>query len=142
LKKIEKYSIDELARLIQKKVDLLQNKYHFEAIDLEQDKNRDNPQHPQVYTISNFNKFYDEDFINNAFRIIYKRTPSDDEKSRHLAVLRSGEISKTEIVVSLYFTKEAKLNNIKILGIKKRYFLSFFFIIRLLFFIAKYIFFI
>jgi len=74
----------------------------------------------QIYEMHDFNKYYDIKFIENAFEKILNRKANEEEKVYYLNLLRSGNLSKTEIIVSIYNTTEAKQNNTKILGIKKR----------------------
>jgi O-antigen chain-terminating methyltransferase len=90
-----------------------------------------------IYVMSDFTKFYDEEFIDNAYRLILNRAADDDGKSNYLLHLRSGNLSKTEIITSLYFSKEGRAQNVIILGIKKRYIISLLYKIPLLGYIAK-----
>jgi len=76
-------------------------------------------QKPQ-YILHDFNQYHDEIFIQNAFLGILKRRPDPQGKELYLSLLRSGERSKSEILVALRFSNEGKQKNVKILGIKKR----------------------
>ncbi|MFA6192457.1 MAG: methyltransferase domain-containing protein [Sulfurimonas sp.] len=90
-----------------------------------------------IYVMSDFTKFYDEEFIDNAYKLILNRTADSEGKSNYLSHLRSGKLSKTEIITSLYFSKEGRAQNVIILGIKKRYILSSLYKIPLLGYAAK-----
>ena len=75
------------------------------------------------YDLSDFIPYYNEEFIENAFHKILQREANKSEKALYLSLLESGEKSKTEIIVLLRFSKEGRDKNLKILGIKKRYWL-------------------
>ena len=74
-----------------------------------------------IYQISDFNKYYDEEFIDNAYNIILNREADFEGKNNYLSKLRDGTLSKTQIITSLYFSPEGKSQNITILGAKKRH---------------------
>jgi O-antigen chain-terminating methyltransferase len=78
----------------------------------------------EVYELADFNRYNDEKFIKNAFIGILGRHPDTAGAEHYLKMLRSGERSKTEIVVSLRFSSEGKQKNVTILGIKKRFLLT------------------
>ncbi|MCX6075616.1 MAG: methyltransferase domain-containing protein [Campylobacterales bacterium] len=94
----------------------------------------------RIHVISDFTKFYDENFINNAYNLIFYREADTNEKNHYLSLLRSGKLSKTEIITSLYFSKEGKEQNLIILGIKKRYAIALLYKIPFLGYIAKMLF--
>lgn len=75
------------------------------------------------YDMSDFIPYYNEEFIQNAFRKILQREANTSEQALYLSLLESGEKSKTEIIILLRFSKEGRDKNLKILGIKKRYWL-------------------
>ncbi len=78
----------------------------------------------EVYELADFNRYNDEGFIKNAFIGILGRHPDAAGEEHYLKMLRSGERSKTEIIVSLRFSSEGKKQNVTILGIKKRFLLT------------------
>ena len=78
----------------------------------------------EVYKLADFNRYNDEIFIKNAFIGILGRHPDTAGAEHYLKMLRSGERSKTEVVVSLRFSSEGKQQNVTILGIKKRFLLT------------------
>ena len=91
----------------------------------------------RIYIMHDFIKFYDEEFVNNTYNLLFFRNPTDKEKEHHLSVLRSGKVSKTEIVLSLYYSKEAREQNIIILGVKKRYLIMLLYKIPFVGYLAK-----
>jgi 2-polyprenyl-3-methyl-5-hydroxy-6-metoxy-1,4-benzoquinol methylase len=91
----------------------------------------------RVHVMSDFTKYYDEEFIKNAYNLIFYREPDEHGKNHYLSLLRSGKLSKTEVVASLYFSKEGREQNIVILGIKKRYILTMLYKIPILGYIVK-----
>lgn len=91
----------------------------------------------RIHTMEDFIKYYDEEFIKNAYNLLFYRDPDEYGKNHYLSLLRSGKLSKTEIVASLYFSKEGREQNIVILGIKKRYILTVLYKIPLLGYIVK-----
>ena len=90
-----------------------------------------------IYTIGDFSKFYDEDFIDNAYKLILDRDADIEGKNYYLNLLRSGKYSKTEIITSLHFSKEGRGQNVIILGAKKRYIISLIYKTPILGYIAK-----
>ena len=78
----------------------------------------------KVYEIDDFAKFYNEEFICKVFEGILKREATDEEINFYLPYLKSGEKSKTEIILLVRFSQEGRDENVEILGIKKRYFVS------------------
>lgn len=91
----------------------------------------------RVHVMSDFTQYYDEEFIKNVYNLIFYREPDEHGKNHYLSLLRSGKLSKTEIIASLYFSKEGREQNIVILGIKKRYIASLLYKIPLLGYMAK-----
>lgn len=91
----------------------------------------------RIYIMHDFVKFYDEEFVNNAYNLLFFRDPTNQEKEHYLSLLRSGKVSKAEIVLSLYYSKEAREENIIILGVKKRYLLMLLYKIPLMGYLTK-----
>lgn len=73
-----------------------------------------------IYSITDLCQFSDSEFIQNSYRVILNRDASSKEYEYYLDKLRAGILSKTEIIISLHFSKEGRQNPIKILGSKKR----------------------
>jgi len=76
-----------------------------------------------VYEINNFLIYDDEAFINNAYKLILQRDPDLKGKEFYLNILRNGSSSKSEIISSIYFSKERRDNKtVKIKNMTKKYF--------------------
>ncbi|ADY73948.1 Methyltransferase type 11 [Desulfurobacterium thermolithotrophum DSM 11699] len=73
-----------------------------------------------VYTIEDFVKYHDVEFVRFAYRTILGREPDKDGLNHYLRKLRNGEYTKTDIIVRLRYSKEGRKRNVKILGLKKR----------------------
>ena len=97
-------------------------------------------QNNYIYEINDFIKFFDEKFIDNAYTLILQRPADQDGKNYYLSLLRSGKLSKIEIITSLYFSNEGRRQNVIILGIKKRYIQSLVYKIPIIGYLAKIIF--
>jgi len=74
-----------------------------------------------TYEISDFIKFHDEAFVDNAYTILLNRPADYEGKEYYLSQLRNGSLSKVDIIVLLHFSKEGRKQNILISGAKKRY---------------------
>lgn len=74
-----------------------------------------------VYELNDFIKYNDVEFITNCYQFILGRRPDTGGFDYYLSMLRSGQRSKSEILLSFRFSKEGKERGIKILGLKKRY---------------------
>ena len=85
-----------------------------------------------VYEYSDFTKYYDVEFIKNCYKGLLKREADIDGLSNYLKLLRSGEKSKSEIISLIRFSKEGREKNVKLLGAKKRFFITVLNNIRLL----------
>ncbi|RLA70451.1 MAG: hypothetical protein DRG30_09240, partial [Epsilonproteobacteria bacterium] len=64
------------------------------------------------YDISDFTKYDDEAFVDNAYDLILSRKPDTDGKNHFINNLRQGIISKIEIIDELRFSEEGKKENI------------------------------
>jgi len=73
-----------------------------------------------IYTIEDFVKYHDGDFVRFAYRTILGREPDEEGLNHYLRKLRSGEYTKTDIIVRLRYSKEGRKRNVKILGLRKR----------------------
>jgi O-antigen chain-terminating methyltransferase len=77
-----------------------------------------------VYKIDDFIQYHDEEFLENLYALLLNRDIDPDGKNRYLPLLRSGLLSKTEIITRVHFSKEGRAQNIIIKGAKKRYLLT------------------
>jgi len=73
------------------------------------------------FKISDFIKYNDEDFINNAYIKILNRKPDPTGRKINLELLRNGKVTKIGIICNLRFSKEGKKNKANIQGLKKHY---------------------
>ena len=89
------------------------------------------------YELSDFTQYHDETFIKTIYRAILKRDPDTGGMQRYLQLLRSGERSKTEIIVALRFSREGKSKKVTILGINKRFIVASLYRVPVLGYISK-----
>ena len=77
-----------------------------------------------TYNIDDFMQFEGELFIDNAYRIILNREADIASKYNYKTKLENNTITKKDIIISLYFSKEGKNSKIKIKNSKRLYILS------------------
>jgi len=94
-------------------------------------------EHKSHYVISDFTQYNDTKFITTLYQILLEREPDPDGFRLYLNQLRSGEFSKTEILAKLRFSKEGRIHNVKVLGIKKRFPLTLLYRIPIIGYIAR-----
>ena len=71
-----------------------------------------------TYHVSDFTKYHDRDFVTNAYRAILKREPDEAGFLHNLTLLRSGVYNKIDILSSLRYSDEGKLNNVTVNGLR------------------------
>ncbi|HEU4510469.1 MAG TPA: DUF4214 domain-containing protein, partial [Pyrinomonadaceae bacterium] len=71
-----------------------------------------------TYHVTDFTKYHDRDFVMNAYRAILKREPDEAGFLHNLTLLRSGVYNKIDILSSLRYSDEGKLNNVTISGLR------------------------
>ncbi len=71
-----------------------------------------------TYHVSDFTKYHDRDFVTNAYRAILKREPDEAGFLHNLKLLRSGVYNKIDILSSLRYSDEGKLNNVTVNGLR------------------------
>jgi len=69
-----------------------------------------------VYTMSDFQENNDGEFINHAYRKLLRREPDNEGFAYYLTNLKSGILSKKDIIYDLACSEEGKKNNIVILN--------------------------
>ena len=69
------------------------------------------------YHINDFLKYHNQDFVINAFRGILMRNPDQDGFEHFLKNLRSGLMTKVEIMGRLRYSPEGRAKNVKIRGL-------------------------
>ncbi|HHO42028.1 MAG TPA: DUF4214 domain-containing protein, partial [Epsilonproteobacteria bacterium] len=75
----------------------------------------------EIYEVSDFNDYHDRDFVYNAYVGILLREPDEHGFASHLEILRSGKLTKTELLCALRFSPEGREKGVKILGLRKRH---------------------
>jgi SAM-dependent methyltransferase len=70
-----------------------------------------------AYALAEMLRSSDSDFVDNAFRILLRRPANADEKARYLTALRSGGISKVEILGNIRFSHEGMQHGVHIDGL-------------------------
>ncbi|MBU3014239.1 methyltransferase domain-containing protein [Poseidonibacter lekithochrous] len=76
------------------------------------------------YSLDDFTKYHDEEFINNAYQGILNRKADESGKSNYLTKLREGDLTKEEIVALIHFSEEGQQQNISIKNTKIIYLLT------------------
>ena len=83
--------------------------------------------HPKTpgdaYELHDLLRFHDRVFIENAYRAILGRYPSEAEYSSSLTNLRSGRINKIDVLAILRFSPEGNAKGIRINGLGNRAFI-------------------
>jgi len=77
-----------------------------------------------LFILEDFLKYHDEEFIKNAYHVILKRTPDPEGYKTYLTRLRSGELSKTDILGRLRYSKEGREKRTQIRGLLLRTIIS------------------
>ncbi len=99
----------EIMRKIKQKIKREVNKYQepvLQAVPL------------AYYKVTDFTQYDDIAFITNIYRGILQREPDEKGMQLYLNKLRTGELSKIEILSLIRLSEEGKFKNIRILGIK------------------------
>jgi len=71
-----------------------------------------------AYHVNDLLKYHDRDFIKNAYRAILRREPDEAGFLYNLNLLQSGVFNKIDILASLRYSDEGKLNNVRVSGLK------------------------
>ncbi|RKQ60624.1 O-antigen chain-terminating methyltransferase [Thermovibrio guaymasensis] len=90
-----------------------------------------------TYTIGDFMNYHDEEFIKFAYKAILGREPDPEGFRHYLGKLRSGEFTRTDVIVRLRYSQEGRAKGVKILGIGKRAIYSYLSHVPVLGFIIK-----
>lgn len=105
--KKNKLSKANLLQKTQKKINFLIKIYNYVFIkDLE-----------IQYELKELLAYEDEDFINNVYRLLLNREPDLDGLTANLNQLRSGKVSKVEIIARLIFSPEGEYQKLKVRGL-------------------------
>ncbi len=73
------------------------------------------------WTMRDLEQYHDERFVTNAFNAILGRDPDMEGLSVYLDLLRTGRLSKVEIVGRIRFSVEGRSKGVKIRGLMPRY---------------------
>jgi len=69
------------------------------------------------YSIGDFLKLHDEEFVQFAYRSILRRAPEEQGLNYYLSSLRSGSLNKIEILGRLRYSPEGRKCKVKINGL-------------------------
>lgn len=69
------------------------------------------------YSLSDFLCFDDEDFIDVAYRKLLRRPANDEGSRKYLEALRSGLVSKVEILGLIRSSEEGRMNSVQVNGL-------------------------
>lgn len=89
------------------------------------------------YSLNDFIKYYDEEFIINCYLALLRREPDSAGFSGYLNKLRSGKLHKIEILGRIALSKEAIKNKVKVSGLKSRFLMRIFYKIPIVGYILK-----
>jgi hypothetical protein len=71
-----------------------------------------------AYHVEELLRYHDGHFIENAYRALLRRAPSDAERARELDALRGGRASKVGIIERLLATPEAAGRGVRVEGLQ------------------------
>ncbi|MDQ2917537.1 MAG: methyltransferase domain-containing protein [Pseudomonadota bacterium] len=69
------------------------------------------------YLLGDFLAYHDEDFIRNVYRALLGREPDAEGASRYLAKIRSGDLSRIEVLGRIRFSAEGKAAGVPVVGV-------------------------
>ncbi len=75
------------------------------------------PRYHEVLTLQNFYQYDNEAFVNAAYRIIVRREPDPYGRDYYLSRLKSGHISKAEVIGRIRYSREGRHSRVKIRGL-------------------------
>lgn len=90
-----------------------------------------------VYLVDDFCQYHNEEFIKNVYLGVLKREVDPPAFNYYLDLLLTGKRSKTEILATIRFSKEGRLHDVNILGIKKRYIIAILYRIPVIGYLSK-----
>jgi len=118
----EKYVETEV---VKKKIDWRLDEYRKRGTVVRQTfKERKAPLSKDIYTIEDFTRYHNEEFVEYLYQNILRRKPNRDEVLFYTDLLRTGKALPGELVALVRFSPEGKEQGVTILGIKKRYLLA------------------
>ncbi|MDP4008393.1 MAG: methyltransferase domain-containing protein [Candidatus Peregrinibacteria bacterium] len=75
------------------------------------------PRTRRYYVLEDFLQYYDEQFLNNAYKLILGRDPDPKGAKEYLIALRNGTLNRMRILERLRYSKEGKIKKVKIRGL-------------------------
>ncbi len=75
----------------------------------------------ECYDVDDFLQYYDIDFLENVYLGILGREPDEQGMKDNLRLLHSGELTRTDILLSFHQSEEGKANNVMINGLEKSF---------------------
>lgn len=73
------------------------------------------------YLLEDFLKYHDEDFVQVAYQVVLKRPADPSAFHYFLSNLRSGKMTKTEILGRLRYSSEGRTQHVKIVGLLRNF---------------------
>jgi len=70
-----------------------------------------------TYRLADYLQFDDESFVHNSYRGILRREPDDEGLAAYVAALRTGRLSKAEIVGRLRYSSEGRAAGVRVRGL-------------------------
>lgn len=70
-----------------------------------------------TYRLADYLQFDDESFVHNAYRGILRREPDGEGLAAYIAALRTGRLSKAEIVGRLRYSSEGRAVGVRVRGL-------------------------
>ncbi len=77
-----------------------------------------------IYTIDDFTKYHDVEFLENLYKRVLLREIESEALEDKLNLLRSGRRTKTDIIVMVRYSREGRDKGVQISGIKSRFIFS------------------
>ena len=137
---LQEEELQQLQSLMQKEVENLHKRPKKEKIKRENNPREEKPDSQKVYVYEDFTVYHDEAFIKEVYRALLKREADADGLHHYLHLLRSGKMSKSEIISKIRYSTEGKKRAVKLLGSKKRYLATTLFTIPLIGYVSKWFF--
>ncbi|HEY5884884.1 MAG TPA: methyltransferase domain-containing protein [Pyrinomonadaceae bacterium] len=76
------------------------------------------PTDPNRYHLNELLQYHDRDFVRNAYRALLKREPDDTGYNHYLEGLRSGHLTKRDIIIILRASPEGRNKGVVIEGLR------------------------
>ncbi|HJU21858.1 MAG TPA: methyltransferase domain-containing protein [Casimicrobiaceae bacterium] len=70
-----------------------------------------------AYRVGDFLAYHDADFVRNAYRALLGREPDPEGGARYLAKIRSGQLSRVEVLGRIRYSPEGKASRVRVDGL-------------------------